>query len=145
MLKKICAFLLVSLSFCCAANVATFAYYPFPTEGLVGDYQGSAAPNYAYSPSTVYHDGVFHQFYCSTGRHSDHFINPWHDDVFYKISDHIRYRTSKDGVNWSAPRVVVTAPRYAEEVSACDPSVVKGDDGYWYMLYGWLYSIKNFI
>lgn len=116
-------------------NNAVKAYQPFPVDGLIPDMQSNSYTKYAYAPSTVYFNGEFHQFYCSNGQNTDNFFNPNLSVGPYKSWDHIRYRTSKDGFNWSAPRIVMTVSNDANEVCACDPSVVYGEDGYWYLLY----------
>ena len=136
MLKKLCVLLLVLFAFSVAKNEATLAYTPFPTEGL-GSWVNSVdtVSKYSFAPSTIYYNGAFHQFYCSTGNATDNFFNPMNNANLYASFDHIRYRTSKDGYNWSAPRIVMTVNKNNDEQCACDPSVVKGDDGYWYMLY----------
>ncbi|MBR4786175.1 MAG: hypothetical protein IK012_13130 [Fibrobacter sp.] len=141
MLKKMCALLLVLFAFSTAAvvdtNLTTFAYSPFPVWGLkswVNDV--NVVSKYSYAPSTVYDNGTFHQFYCSTGNATDNFFNPTQNPYLYMSYDHIRYRTSKDGYNWSAPRVVMTVNKNNDDICACDPTVVNGGDGYWYMLYG---------
>jgi len=88
---------------------------------------------YNYGPTTVYIDGTYHQFYCSEG------LDQWysHPD---KVGgwDYIRYRTSRDGYHWSAPRVVLSQSRNStgeQENCACDPSIIK-KDGFWYLYYG---------
>jgi len=146
MIKRMFAVLLTVVSLCSAAygpnnaGVMTsdpmFAYAPFPMEGLSALYRNTDGhTKYAYAPYTVQYKGAFHQFYCSNGQGSDNFFNPEDNIRRYNSKDHIRYRSSKDGVNWSAPRIVMTVSTKGSETCACDPSVVKGDDGYWYMLY----------
>ena len=103
--------------------------------GLHESYKVDGFGKYAYAPATVYDKGVFHQFYCSTGARTDNFFNPEGKENLNKSWDHIRYRTSKDGVNWSTPRVVMTVDNNYYGRCACDPSIVYGDDNYWYMLY----------
>jgi hypothetical protein len=133
MIKRMSIILLTAMSLCMAVvSKPMFAYTPFPLEGLKSAYKDNVYGKFATAPSTVYFNGAYHQFYCSNGQDSDNFYeyngssSPW---------DHIRYRSSKDGVNWSAPRVVMHVKNPAVERSTCDPSVVYGDDGYWYMLY----------
>ena len=140
MLKRLSIILLTVASLCMAVvSEPMFAYMPFPLDGLNSRYKEKVQIKIASAPSTVYFNGVYHQFYCSNGQESDNFITEY-DQIYngenvFKPSDHIRYRSSKDGVNWSAPRVVMHVKNPAVEESACDPSVVYGDDGYWYMLY----------
>ncbi|MBO7414044.1 MAG: VCBS repeat-containing protein [Fibrobacter sp.] len=118
---------------------------------------------YSYAPAIVYHDGVFHQFYCSTGTNTDIFFFHKDDSTFnmrkelymYKFlgskkkvrvpyhgfmesCDHIRYRTSKNGSSWSPARVVMTQTVYSSknrQKMTCDPAITRGDDGYWYLYY----------
>lgn len=94
---------------------------------------------YAYAPATVYYKGMFHQFYCSTGSNTDNYYDLAGKTGFNGAKDHIRYRTSRNGVDWSAPRIVMTSKvgdQDSTEGGACDPSVVYDpNDGYWYMLY----------
>ena len=152
---KIYTILLIATSLCFAANITNsgsdtistplFAYKPFHTEGLESRYKSKDHSIYAYAPATVYFNGAYHQFYCSNGQKSDNYFNLSNNLSMNSSWDHIRYRSSKDGVNWSAPRVVMTSsagPAGLFKISfpspdkcACDPSVVQGDDGYWYMLY----------
>jgi len=143
MIKRLLLLVMVLLSFA-TADKPMFAYEPHPILGLDTSWwnkQGNL--KYAYAPSTIYYDQKFHQFYCSSGRASDNFFNPNQNAALEKSFDHIRYRTSKDGSNWSAPRIVMTVKERSNAVAgpnddlcACDPAVVYGDDGYWYMLYG---------
>ena len=136
MIKRLSALLMIAASLSSAStNNAIKAYQPFPTQGLAADLQADSYTKYAYAPATVYFNGQFHQFYCSNGQNTDNFSNPFRIVNFYKSWDHIRYRTSKDGVNWSAPKIVLTVNNNNTETCACDPSVVYGDDGYWYMLF----------
>lgn len=141
MLKRLSIILMTVVSLCMAdVNLAgvtvsepLFAYTPFPMGDLPSKYSKKDHPKYAYAPATVFFNGKYHQFYCSNGSDSDHFYplkakgnDPW---------DHVRYRSSKDGVNWSGPKVAMSVNNNFYERAACDPSVVYGDDGYWYMLY----------
>ena len=147
MLKRLSIILLTVASLCMAfvnsAGVTVsepmFAYMPFPLDGLNSRYKEKVQGKFATAPSTVYFNGEYHQFYCSNGQESDNFITEY-DQIYngenaFSPADHIRYRSSKDGVNWSAPRVVMHVKNPAIEKSTCDPSVVYGGDGYWYMLY----------
>lgn len=145
MFKRLFLLVIVLLSFA-SADKPMFAYEPHPIKGLdASRFNGQGDLKYAYAPSTVYYDHKFHQFYCSTGGASDNFFNPKGKLGLEKSFDHIRYRTSKDGSNWSAPRIVLTVNERSgseldggkyDDLCACDPAVVYGDDGYWYMLYG---------
>ena len=137
MLKRLSIILMTVVSLCMAdVNLAgvtvsepLFAYTPFPMGNLPSRYSKKDHPKYAYAPATVFFNGKYHQFYCSNGSDSDHFYplkakgnDPW---------DHVRYRSSKDGVNWSGPKVAMSVNNNFYERA----SVVYGDDGYWYMLY----------
>jgi len=135
MIKRMLAVLLTVVSLCAAAiSEPMFAYTPFPLEGLADNYKNKDHGRHGYMPSTVYYNGAYHQFYGSNGQDSDNFAYTY-DGINGWPTDHIRYRTSKDGVHWSAPRVVMHVKYPDVEMSACDPSVVYGDDEYWYMLY----------
>lgn len=140
-MKKTMLLMAVSVGIAFADTNVQKAYQPFEAKYL---YQKEhrdlySANAYAYAPSTVYYNGTFHQFYCSTGSASDD--NFFHPDMnaLHHSWDHIRYRTSKNGSTWSAPRIAVTETvNYSSsqnERCACDPSVVRGPDGYWYMMY----------
>jgi len=147
MIKRLSIILLTAISLCMAdgnsnATVISsplFAYKPFPLEGLSKRYQNAGQGKFATAPSTIYFNGAYHQFYCSNGQESDNFITEYEQlysgKYVFSPADHIRYRSSKDGVHWSAPRVVMHVKHPETEQSACDPSVVYGDDEYWYMLY----------
>lgn len=98
---------------------------------------------YAYGPATVYYNGVFHQFYCSTGGRSDpYYIHP-DENIWNKTStidktwDHIRYRSSKNGHRWSTPRIALTQTislGKQNELCTCDPALIK-DGNFWYLYY----------
>ena len=136
MIKRIFAVLLTVVSLCAAVvSEPMFAYTPFPLDGLADNYKNNGHGKFATAPSTVYFNGAYHQFYCSNGQDSDNFSYTYDGKNEGSPWDRIRYRSSKDGVNWSAPRDVMHVKNPAQERSACDPSVVYGDDGYWYMLY----------
>lgn len=113
------------------------SYEPFDYENAKEKTSGGGVEQiYAYAPSTVFYNGMFHQFYCSTGRNSDNYYDLAGKTSFKKAYDHIRYRTSRNGVDWSAPRIVMTSDARNTEACACDPSVVYDEiTGYWYMLY----------
>lgn len=107
--------------------------------------------NYGYAPATVYYDGVFHQFFCSQGMGSDstfyhpdptgYFNKPVANDTRdnYHIGfwDFLRYRTSKNGYNWTNPRLALTptvTTSDQSETCACDPAIIK-HGSYWYLYY----------
>jgi len=83
---------------------------------------------YGYAPSIIKHNGIYHAFYCSSPEPRAGI-------------DAIRYVFSKDGLNWSAPKVVLKAkPRIDSKTrkltnrAACDPSLVYYQD-YYYLFY----------
>ena len=136
MFKRLSIILLTAISLCMAVvSKPMFAYTPFPTEGIGNWVHNPGMAYYSYAPATVFYDGIYHQFYCSNSQATDSHFNPQHLDNVYNSKDYIRYRTSKDGIHWSAPRVVMTVDKNHSENCACDPSVVNGQDGYWYLLY----------
>ena len=79
---------------------------------------------YAYAPSIIQKNGVYHVFFCSVGN----IVQTW---------DSIRYVKSIDGgVTWSEPVEMLQATAFnGMDLSACDPSVVYFQ-GYYYMYYG---------
>lgn len=79
--------------------------------------------SYAYAPSIIVKDGVYHVFFCSKG---------W---LTYPAWDSIRHVTSTDGQTWSQPQVVLQATASnGNDMAACDPSLVFYD-GYYYLFY----------
>ena len=83
---------------------------------------------YGYAPSIIKHNRIYHTFYCSSPEPRAGI-------------DAIRYVFSKDGLNWSAPKVVLKAkPRIDSKTrkltnrAACDPSLVYYED-YYYLFY----------
>lgn len=80
-------------------------------------YLGPAVPSrpngyhYAYAPTILHEDGVWHMLYCSSGR-----SGAW---------DWIRYAQSADGRSWSGPEIVLTVSDPRGERAACDPSLVR--------------------
>ena len=134
---------------CACAAQAVSIYGPRLAYSPTYDESTAYEDTYAYAPATVYYNGVFHQFYCSTGGPSDKFfVHP--DDVkngirngnnnngFTKSWDHVRYRSSKNGYMWSPAKVVMTQTHFSsskKENCACDPAIVMGTDGYWYLYY----------
>ena len=79
---------------------------------------------YAYAPSIVVKDNVYHVFFCSGG------------DIF-PAWDYVRYVKSTDGgKTWSNPVDMLHATAFdGMDLSACDPSVVYFQ-GFYYMFYG---------
>lgn len=150
------------------ATIPTEAYDPYVLENAE-EYNFYKTTAYAYAPATVYFDGQFHQFYCSTGGLSDMHYQPAEGNTyngrvrFEESWDHVRYRTSKNGFVWSNPSIAITQAQndpnntypsrlhdspYKDypsdkryffstnaENCACDPAIVNGDDGYWYLFY----------
>jgi hypothetical protein len=92
---------------------------------------------YEYGAATVYHEGKYYRFYCSVGGKNANEYIVEHPDKgsLAKSWDYIRMRTSTDGAVWSAPRVVLVASKGNKETCACDPAIVRGSDGYWYLYY----------
>jgi hypothetical protein len=81
---------------------------------------------YAYAPSIILKDGVYHVFFCSVGA-----SGAW---------DYIRYVSSADGKNWSHPTIVLRATAAnGFDMAACDPSVVYYQ-GWYYMYYSSAYA-----
>jgi beta-xylosidase len=83
---------------------------------------------YGYAPSIVKENGIYHAFYCSTPARREGL-------------DAIRYVFSKDGPNWSRPRVILRAKPSIDSKTgkstnraACDPSLVYYQD-YYYLFY----------
>jgi len=72
-----------------------------------GDYPTTI--QYAYGPSIIYKNGVYHVFFCSGGN-------------IYPAFDYVRYVKSTDGgKTWTAP---IDMLHGNTELGACDPSVV---------------------
>lgn len=82
--------------------------------------------SYAYGPSIIRKDGVYHVFFCSAGA--------------YPTWDSVRYVKSIDGKNWSVPTIVLRATgANGFDLAACDPSVVFYQ-GFYYMYYSSAYT-----
>lgn len=84
--------------------------------------QGST---YAYAPSIIFMDGLWHVYFCSTGTGS----SDW---------DNIRYSTSSDGTHWSRSVRILSTSDPTNERATCDPSVVQyngRDSEYYYLFY----------
>ena len=82
--------------------------------------------SYAYGPSIIRKDGVYHVFFCSVGA--------------YPTWDFIRYVHSTDGKNWSAPTIMLRSTgANGFDLAACDPSVVYYQ-GFYYMYYSSSYT-----
>jgi hypothetical protein len=79
---------------------------------------------YAYAPSMILKDGVYHVFFCSGGK-------------LFPAWDYIRYVKSTDGgQTWSDPVDMLRATAFnGNDLAACDPSVVFFQ-GFYYMYYG---------
>ena len=142
-MKKVIGLGFLCVGLACAESVSPTMKAYLPDETSLND------QSYAYAPATVYYDGVYHQFYCSTGGFSDYFsfhyddyLGPRHGQDathgFLQSWDHIRYRTSKNGTTWSPAEVVMTQTSNSfsqRQHCACDPAIIKGDDDYWYLYY----------
>ena len=117
-------------------NGAIEAYVPYVKENVAPAASSYKDNAYAHSPATVYHNGAFHQFYCSTGNLTDRFYDPKAQAGLVNSWDHIRYRYSKNGSDWSSPFIVLSASPTTKENRACDPAIVYDErDGYWYLFY----------
>ena len=82
--------------------------------------------SYAYGPSIIWKDGVYHVFFCSAGASP-----AW---------DFVRYVHSTDGKTWSTPTVMLRATAAnGFDQAACDPSVVYYQ-GFYYMYYSSAYT-----
>src|SRR5690242_17904230 len=78
---------------------------------------------YAYGPSIIYKNGVYHVFFCSGGN-------------IYPAFDYVRYVKSTDGgKTWTTP---IDMLHGNTELGACDPSVVYYK-GFYYMFFGSAY------
>ena len=79
---------------------------------------------YAYAPSTILQNSVYHMFFCSGGN-------------IFPAWDYIRYVSSTDnGKTWSTSTDMLHATGFnGMDLSACDPSVVFFQ-GFYYMYYG---------
>jgi hypothetical protein len=116
------------------ASVACGGGTPPPTKGpppISWDFiqmvdSDADATSYAYGPSIILKNGVYHVFFCSAG------VSPtW---------DSIRYVQSTDGKNWSAPTIMLHATAAnGFDLAACDPSVVYYQ-GFYYMYYSSVYT-----
>ena len=140
--KLIAAILLLSCSAMASMESigAIKAYDPFIAQNVESPAKRHYSDQYAYAPATVYHDGYFHQFYCSTGNYTDMHFYDFSDARSAALQsswDHIRYRYSKNGSVWSSPFIVITqSPGKNKENCACDPAIIYNEkDGYWYLFY----------
>lgn len=144
MKKVISAVVLASSLSMAATSAPEISYYINPN---IPEH----SENYAYAPATVYYDGVFHQFFCSPGLASDstllhpdpvgYFNKPVQNDTRDKYHigfwDFLRYRTSKNGYNWTIPRLALTptvTTSDQSETCTCDPAIIK-HGSYWYLYY----------
>lgn len=92
--------------------------------------------SYAYAPSIIREDGKLHLFFCSQADTTQDSTNrapgAW---------DFIRYTSSTDGVNWTAPIIKVMPNQNVNPATgmhvnyaACDPSLVYYQ-GYYYLYF----------
>jgi hypothetical protein len=91
---------------------------------MVDAVDNPATVQYAYAPSILLQNNVYHVFFCSGGN-----ISPaW---------DYVRYVNSTDGgQSWSSPVDMLHATgSNGMDLAACDPSVVFFK-GFYYMFYG---------
>ena len=78
--------------------------------------------SYAYGPSIIYSEGIFHMYFCSRGT------TGWDDT---------RHATSSDLIKWSTSEIVLNPTKL--ERADCDPAMVRydaGDGPYYYLFYG---------
>jgi Glycosyl hydrolases family 32 N-terminal domain len=81
---------------------------------------------WAYGPSIIKWNNVYHIFFCSACYDSTPSVAGM---------DLMRYATSTDGLNWSDPGIILyPTGENQQERSCCDPSVVFFS-GFWYMFY----------
>ena len=82
----------------------------------------NSGSSYAYAPSIIVKDGIYHVFFCSMA-------------VLIPTWDAIRYTTSTDGKTWSSPQIMVL-PSWENgmDMAACDPSLVFYQ-GFYYLYY----------
>jgi len=121
-------FVLACMSLCsCGAGPAKTSTGPPPTFDffrMVDAIDNPLTVQYAYAPSIVLKDNVYHIFFCSGGN-------------IFPAWDYIRYVESTDGgQTWSTPVDKLHATAFnGMDLSACDPSVVYFG-GFYYMYYG---------
>lgn len=99
-----------------------------PPPAALFQYRGVAfsRPYYDYAPSVMRDgDGRFRMWWCG--------MDPARVP---EIIDVIYYAESWDGVGWTAPqKVIASAGPPHQGLWACDPSVVKASNGYYYMFF----------
>ncbi len=77
--------------------------------------------SYNYAPSIMLDDGLYRMWWCAKDEGD---------------GDSIFYAESSDGMNWSDPKIVLQAIYGGEQGHwACDPSVVKASNNYYYLFF----------
>ena len=80
--------------------------------------------SYEYGPTIIQENGTYYNFFCSPGGFApanNSGVVAW---------DVIRIATSKDGLNWSAPEIVLESSTNYDHSSVCDPSIIKFKGSY---------------
>lgn len=97
-----------------------------PIDGILDQGVSLVRNLYDYAPSVMLDtDGLYKMWWC--GEDPSQLPN---------IVDVIYYAESTDGFNWSTPTMVLeSAGPPHQGIWACDPSVVKASNGYYYMFY----------
>ena len=142
-MRKILALIFLCASMALATNLFTINWSPVTAtlrkNGNPSDLvtvrkvsTPAEADGYEYGSATVRYNGKFYRFYCSHGVNSVPFVQ--NKSNYVDGWDYIRMRTSRDGATWSAPRVVLI-PSSRNDSCACDPTIIKGDDNFWYLYY----------
>ena len=126
--SSILLFLLLLLASACGGGSSSTVVKPPPPQfnffRMVDGVDNPTTVQYAYAPSIILQNNVYHVFFCSGGN-----IAPaW---------DYIRYVSSSDGgTTWSTPVDMLHATAFnGMDLAACDPSVVFFQ-GFYYMFYG---------
>ena len=98
----------------------------FPPDGIQARGPALIRTLYDYAPSVMLDaDGIYKMWWCGEDP-----------DRLPEIIDVIYYAESADGLNWGSPtKVLETAGPPHQGIWACDPSVVKASNGYYYMFY----------
>jgi hypothetical protein len=129
LMMAIAALLLIAFCTACGGTSVQPVKAPPPTQHfnffrIVDAVDNPTRVQYAYAPSLILENNVYHVFFCSGGN-----ITP--------AMDYIRYVNSIDGGNtWSSPVDMLHASAFnGTDLSACDPDVVFFQ-GFYYMFYG---------
>ena len=127
-LALLIAAFLIEIGSACGGGSAPVKTPPPPQQfdffPIVDAVDNPTTVQYAYAPSIIFQNNVYHVFFCSGGN-----ISPaW---------DYVRYVNSMDGgKTWSSPVDMLHATAFnGMDLSACDPNVVFFQ-GFYYMFYG---------